>query len=738
MAVVMRSNCLPVTKSHVDDKGLRGSTSRIDKLASMAVNQFYGGFTEYVQLKEEYRKAHPRKQLRAGRLYDITHETDAIGYAFAHITPYIREGELIAGAHKRDAECTSWDWLPDGGDHYIDGFAANTPEQRADIREKSERGLYSPQGAFNHKCNDWELLIARGSLDVIREAQELLLAGDDDARGVAQAFIATHKGLIAFANNCAATCRELSENEANEIRKQELLDIADICEKVPANATQSFREAIQSYWFYFMLGGDGVGRLDKILYPYYKRDLESGAITREQALELVENLLIKLQADFCEGVCNVSSISTMTLGGSNADGSDACNDMTRIIMSAYRNVHMLRPSMYLRLSGSTPVDILELAVTLLAEGVGEPCFYCDESTIKGLVRLGVPHVDACDFALSGCAEVVIPGKCNFGAPNGWINIAMAADEVLRECAENGADYDAFWRALEQKADSIADDCAYMMNYIDEKESWPRPETTVTSLQCLARGRDCISGGFDSYMSHWEGCGLSNAADMIYSALKLGFDAGVPLDELYERLDDGDEIFAAQIRRLPKLGNAVDEVDTIAARIVDIFADRLERRSTPLRKHLVLGHLAGGENMHIAYGIRMKATLDGRKSSEPLGDSLIGSQGMNKLGPTAAIKSLTRIDHSKLAAGNVSTLRLSERDLQTQSGRQGVVALLQAYAQMGGSQLQINAISAEKLRAAQLDPVAYGGTIVRVAGYSSDFTHLNKNVQDEIIARTEGF
>ncbi len=738
MAVIKRSNCLPTIRTHAKDRPLRGSTHRIDRLANMAVNQFYGRFAEYSQLIETYRAAHPPESLRAGRLYDTAYDAAAIGYAFAHMTPYIREGECIVGARQRDPEQAGWDWLPDGGDHYIDGFAANSPKDRPDIHEKATRGLYSPQGAFNHKCNDWERLIAKGSLDVIREAQTLLRIGDDDAKEVARAFISTHEGLIEYARHCADACRARSVQEADARRKQELLDIADVCNKVPAHPAESFREAIQSYWFYYMLGGDGTGRIDKILYPYYQKDIDSGSITYDQALELVENLLIKFQADYAEGVCNVSSIHTMTVGGCNADGTDACTDLTRIFLTAYRNVHMLRPSLYLRLSGDTPMDVLELAVTMLAEGVGEPCFYCDPSTIKGLMRLGVSQADASEYALSGCAEVVIPGKCNWGAPNGWINIAMAADEVLRECAEQGLDYDAFWKRFEQKAESICDDCVAMLEYIDAVQTWPRTETTVTSLQCLERGRDCLSGGFDTYMSHWEGSGLSNAVDMIYSALKLGYESGVSLQALFARLDTGDEVLAAQIRRLPKFGNAEEAVDAIGARIVDTFADRLERRHTSLRKHLVLGHLAGGENMHIAYGHRMKATLDGRKDGEPLGDSLVGSQGVNRLGPTAAIKSLTRIDHSKLAAGNVSTLRLSERDLQTQSGRQGVVALLQAYAQMGGSQLQINAISAEKLRAAQQDPVAYGGMIVRVAGYSSDFTHLNKNVQDEIIARTEGF
>jgi formate C-acetyltransferase len=165
-----------------------------------------------------------------------------------------------------------------------------------------------------------------------------------------------------------------------------------------------------------------------------------------------------------------------------------------------------------------------------------------------------------------------------------------------------------------------------------------------------------------------------------------------------------------------------------------MADALERRRTPLRSALVLGHLAGGENMHVAYGRRMGATLDGRRAGETLADSLAGSQGKTLAGPTAVIRSVCRLDHSRLIAGNVSTLRLNPADFATPGARRNVVALIRSFVALGGSQLQLNLVDAATLREAQAHPEAHRGLLVRVAGYSADFTEMGRHLQDEIIAR----
>ena len=252
--------------------------------------------------------------------------------------------------------------------------------------------------------------------------------------------------------------------------------------------------------------------------------------------------------------------------------------------------------------------------------------------------------------------------------------------------------------------------------------------------CLEKCQDIVHGGAASYMGHWEAMGLPNAADMLHAVERLVFEEGERLPELLGRLEGDDPALRRRLSHLPRFGNGNEAVDEIAARLVRIMSEALERRSTRLRSHLVLGHLAGGENMHIAYGLVMGPTLDGRRAGETLSDSLAGSQGQTRGGPTAVVRSLCRLDHSRLVAGNVSTLRLLPADFADTESRQKVVALIRTFVAMGGSQLQINVVDAETLRAAQADPEAHEGLMVRVAGYSADFTHMGKTLQDEIIAR----
>jgi pyruvate-formate lyase len=227
--------------------------------------------------------------------------------------------------------------------------------------------------------------------------------------------------------------------------------------------------------------------------------------------------------------------------------------------------------------------------------------------------------------------------------------------------------------------------------------------------------------------------LPNAADMIFAAEYL---AGkrTKLPELYEHLDAADRNFLTILKALPKFGNDFEIVDQIAARLISMLADALESRHTAFRRALVLGHLAGGENMHISYGMVMGATMDGRRAGQALADSLAASQGLSTAGPTAMIRSLCRLDHSKMIAGNVSTLRLTPADVATPDARKDVAALIRTFVDLGGSQLQINVVDAKTLRAAQENPDGYRGLIVRVAGYSADFTFMGKSLQDEIIAR----
>ncbi|MEI6503080.1 MAG: pyruvate formate lyase family protein, partial [Armatimonadota bacterium] len=423
---------------------------------------------------------------------------------------------------------------------------------------------------------------------------------------------------------------------AEAARAGELREIARICAKVPAQPAETFQEAVQMLWFAYMVAGDGVGRPDVYLNDYYVADLQAGRITPEQAQELVECLMVKLHGDYAEGVYNVSSIHTLTLAGVLPDGSDATNDLTRLFLRAIQSVRLLRPTIYVRCHDETPQDVLELAVEMLGEGLAEPSFYGDKPVIAGLERLGVPLEQAREYALSGCTEIVVPGA-NWGAPNGWINLALLVDDAIREFAEGEIQSDArLWQIITRRAEELAEVCRVNNEHVDDVRVDGLYAAGLLMPVCLEKCQDIVHGGAASYMGHWEAMGLPNAADMLLAVARLVFEEGERLPELLERLDNDDPALRKRLSHLPRFGNGEEAVDEIAARLVRIMSEALERRSTRLRSHLVLGHLAGGENMHIAYGLVMGPTLDGRRAGETLSDSLAGSQGQTRGGPTAVV------------------------------------------------------------------------------------------------------
>ena len=705
----------------------RGSTPRTQRLAEDAARRKYFPYSEQAAL---YGACTPPPGLTA-----ILTTAHAFADVYPRLTPLVREDELIVGARIRGTDpATVHGWLPDGNVAYVEGFARNAPPDRPDIREMALRGLLSPQGSLNHKVVDYEGFLREGSAALARRARAIAEERTGAEREFALAMALGHEAMIAHAQTYAQECLRLAEAAEPE-RAAELRELAGICAKVPAEPAETFHEAVQMLWFAYMVAGDGVGRPDVYLNEFYQADRQAGRITPERAQELIECLMVKLHGDYAEGIYNVSSIHTLTLGGVLADGSDATNDLTRLFLQAIRSVRLLRPTIYLRCHDQTPQDVLELAVEMLGEGLSEPNFYGDRPVIAGLQRLGVPVEEARNYALSGCTEIVSPGRANWGAPNGWINLALLVDDAIREFATGGEEQaDGLWRIIARRVDELAEICRVNNEYVDEARVDGAYNSCLLMPVCLEKCQDVVHGGAASYMGHWEAMGLPNAADMLLTVERLVFEAGESLPGLLAQLDEDDPALRKRLSHLPRFGNGNEAVDEIAARLVRLMADALERRRTRLRSHLVLGHLAGGENMHIAYGLLMGPTLDGRRAGETLSDSLAGSQGQTRSGPTAVVRSLCRLDHSRIVAGNVSTLRLLPADFADAESRDKVIALIRTFVGMGGSQLQINVVDAETLRAAQADPEAYEGLMVRVAGYSADFTRMGKTLQDEFIAR----
>ena len=720
-------NCLPHTRGFS-----RGSTPRSQRLCEEVATRYFGPFEEIHAANKTFCPSESASPWQKA--------CERFVYVRDRLTPYIRPDDLLAGALVRGEGPTGAGWKPAGEDRYIAHFADNvSPKEPKWVHEAAIRGLISPQGPFNHKVVDYAGFLRMGSLGMIERAETLLSGRTGIAREITEGFIAGHRCMIRTAERYADEYAKLAKAAATAKEKEEHQKMERICRKVPAYPAGTFHEALQMLWFAYMVSGDGTGRPDQYLYEYYQADLAAGRLDELCAQELIEAFMIKLHGECFEGVFNVSSVQTLTLGGCDANGDDACNELTRLFLQAIRSVRLLRPTVYIRCTEQTPKEILELAVAMLGEGLGEPNFFGDKPVIEGLTRVGVPLEDARDYALSGCAEVVSPGKGNWGAPNGWINIAQLTLEALHKAADseyNAKNIDGFWAIYKEMCEEVAKACSIANLHTDEKCADFRYESTIMYPICLEKGLDVMRGGLLTYYAHWEAIGLPNAADMVYAADKMAWEGEANLsDLLYSIETEQDEAQIQALRKLPKFGSDCEAVDRIGAKLVEILSQALESRSPGIRRALLLGHLAGGENMHIAYGKHMPATLDGRRAGQPLADSMAGSHGRTN-SPTAAIQSLCRLDHSRLQAGNVSTLRLTPADFADDRKRAKVADLIRTFVDLGGSQMQINVLDTEILRKAQQNPEQYAGIIVRVAGYSSAFDGLGKVVQDEIIARYE--
>lgn len=726
--------CSPATLENSEAIRPRGITPRTHRLAEQAAHRICTRWEE-------------KRALEAAAVARETEDyyawsAKAFSAFWRNLTPCIRAGELIVGAFQRqsvedEGAYQVANWFPDG-DSYVDLFARNVPEEMSSGHGMAKRGMMSPVGPLCHRVADFGGWLQRGCRALADEARTLARDRQGEAKSFSLAFAEAQAVMIDYARGYADASEQLAARCADSRRKAELLEIARICRKVPAERPDSFHEALQSLWFAYMVNRWDLGRIDQYLVEFYERDLECGAMTPTKAQELIECFMIKVHDDYCEGVTNVSSVHTLTLGGQTPDGGDACNALTRLFLQAIRNIRLMRPSIYIRCHAGTPDDIIEMGVEMLAEGLSEPSFYGDTPIVDGLVRLGIPLADARDYALGGCTEVVSPGKGNWGAPTGWINVALLVDETLRDAAgKNITAMDGFWERFDAHLDEVLDACVAITQWFDDHIEGDFVSSLIMPC-CLKAGKDMAKGGAQSNMAQWAGVGLCNAANMLYAAEHLVFRKGGRLAPVFALLDAGDPAMLSQLKSLPKFGNDDPSVDRLANALLVHISEKIETRSAPLRETFSFGHLSGGQSINIDYGAHMGATLDGRKAGQPLADSLAGSHGTVSNGPTSLIRSLCALDHSRLQAGNISTLMLNRSDLHGPEGVCKIVALVKTFVAMGGSQLQLNMLDAATLRRAQETPDDYRGLMVRVAGYSADFTRTGKTLQDEIIARTEGF
>ncbi|MDH4213332.1 MAG: hypothetical protein OEV85_05390 [Candidatus Thorarchaeota archaeon] len=618
--------------------------------------------------------------------------------------------------------------------------------------------------------------VMRIGLRGIAEEYEALLERDLSAehREFVEALILSCLTGRDVGHRYAKKARDLALSETNIQRKDELMKISEMCERVPWEAPTTFWEALQSLWITHMLvmaaesypgAGLSHGRWDQYMYPFYKKDLESGEITREQAKEIMQCYWIKHNYvyDFQgrlginQGI-NSSFGQLMTLSGCGPNGEDLTNDLTWLALEVIDEMNLFEPKPNVRLHRNTPQDFLMRVAEMISKAQGSPFLMnFDEHSIEGMVWQGVPREDAWDYGIVGCLENTMQGNDRSDTVDVNFNLAKAVELALN----NGKDmatgkqigiktgdprrfesYDQFLDAVKKQIVELIrllTECGNMADTVRAKYQ-PTPYLSALMDGCAERGKDVNEGGTDWNFNTLEGMGIATLTDSVAAVKKMVYDEKrVSMSELLKAIEDnydGHEELRQLLRsKAPKFGNDDDAVDNIAKELSMFWAmEAFKRNNSYTGRRYRAGYLSW--NYFIPLAPLTAATPDGRRRGEFLSGGVGAVQGMDAKGPTASIRSVGKLGLETVPNGASHTITLSPSMVKTPEHVEKLAALLRAYNEVGGTALQINIIDSHTLRDAQKNPDAYSNLMVRVTGYNAFFTQIGRELQEEIITRTE--
>ncbi|AQP53767.1 choline trimethylamine-lyase [Vagococcus penaei] len=618
------------------------------------------------------------------------------------------------------------------------------------------------------------ILMKKGMLDIQNEAKEHLKTLDyenpEDIEKIYfyKSIIDTTEGVMIYAQRLSDYAAELARKETNPKRKAELEKISEINARVPKHKPETFWEAIQAVWTIESLlvveenqTGMSIGRVDQYMYPYYEADMKAGRLNQFEAFELAGCMLIKMSEMMwitSEGgskfFAGYQPFVNMCVGGVTRDGRDATNDLTYLLMDAVRHVKIYQPSLACRIHNKSPREYLKKIVDVVRAGMGFPACHFDDTHIKMMLAKGVSIEDARDYCLMGCVEPQKSGRLYQWTSTGYTQWPICIELVLnqgvplsygKQVCPNTGDLSSF-KTYEQFEEAVKEQIKYITKWTSvatvisqriHRDLAPKPLMSVMYEGCMEKGRDVSAGGAMYNFGPgviWSG--LATYADSMAAIKKLVFDdKKYTLAELNEALKadfEGYEQIRIDCLNAPKYGNDDDYADLIAADLVN-FTEAEHRKYRTLYSVLSHGTLSISNNT--PFGQLTGATANGRRAWTPLSDGISPTQGADFKGPTAIIKSVSKMSNDSMNIGMVHNFKIMSGLLDTPQGEESLITLLRTSCHLGNGEMQFNYLDNDTLIAAQKNPEQYRDLIVRVAGYSAFFVELCKDVQDEIISRT---
>ncbi len=626
-------------------------------------------------------------------------------------------------------------------------------------------GLYVP---------DYEVILNRGMRDVINECKQHIADlkyvdfNSMEKKLFWEGCITCLEAAIVWANRYGDEAEKEAERTDDPKRKAELLEMARICHKVPENKPDTFREALQSFWFLFLLMNPsptcGFGRFDQYMYPYYKKDKEAGLITDDEVLELLEIIRLKdMQLGNVAGKENrkrnagMAKWHNMVIGGVDpVTGEDATNELSYLVLQAAMEVRTPHHTVSVRVHKNSPMEFLKKATELVRMGSGMPAFVGDESYINFFLSRGVALERARNYSLAGCVDGYIAGETrgemaamfvvtlvydifmhNGYCPTSGYNVGLKTGEVT-EFKTFDEYLAAFYKQLEYFVSLANQFFNIQMSttcdmYVDFLRS-------VLTKGCLQEGIHAVKikhKPFDA-LTVCSAVGVVNVANSLAAVKKLVYEEKkYTMAELKAALDANWEGYD-QIRQdcldAPKFGNNDDYVDLLAADVYSHYADYLSAQKTMCDGYGVPNAIS--ITAHQPGGAQCTATPDGRYSGQILADaSMSPAQGTDKNGPTAAFQSAMKVNQDKYQA-TLMNMKFSPSALKTDGDLEKLASMIKTYLTNGGKHIQFNVVDRATLLDAKVAPEKHKDLIVRIAGYSAYFTQLTNQVQEDVITRTE--
>jgi formate C-acetyltransferase len=696
-------------------------------------------------------------------LRDLQYLNDRKKTAFAsdEETRRVYAEEIIpfwAGRSQRDrifAEMTK-EWI----DAYEAGVFTEFMEQRAPGHTVLDGKIYK-KGMSDFK-KDIEAALA--GLDFMNDPAAY------DKQEELKAMAVSVDAIVAFARRHAEKARELAKSEKDAVRKKELERIAEVCDRVPADAPRDFQEALQAYWFvhlgviteYNTWDSFNPGRLDQHLWPFYQKGLADGTLTKESARELLQAFWIKFNNQPAPPKVGVTAeesgtytdFALINVGGLKEDGTDGVNELSFLILDVIEEMRILQPSSMVQISAKGPDAFLLRALKIVKTGFGQPSIFNTDAIVQELVRQGKSVVDARNGGASGCVESGAFGKEAY-ILTGYFNLPKVFEIMLG----NGVDprtgkrigletgdpttfktFDELFEAFRKQIRHFVDIKVRGSNVIEKLYATylPAPFLSVLIDDCVKNGKDYHAGGARYNTNYIQGVGVGTITDILSAIQHNVFDnKHFAMKELLEALEKnfvGYETLRQRVlNRTPKFGNDDDYADSLMKRVFEAYFEAVDGRPTPRGGSYRINLLP--TTAHIYFGKMTGATADGRLAGDAVSEGVSPVQGADRKGPTAVIKSLGKMDHVR-TGGTLLNQKFTPQLLADDTGLAAVKDLVRSYFRLMGHHIQFNVVTADLLKEAQAQPEKYRDLIVRVAGFSDYFVDCSTELQNEIIKRTE--